>query len=178
MLSPSELAAWVARLPLAVRQRLLAALLAFEAGSTSSTSGPSTVPAPPVPYPDQDRRPSRCSQPCPNVGVGLAFCRGVCGRKPKPRRRRPHRRHFCRACHEQGYGAYSDSEDSGPLALKMGTFAELSGTSYELAATLRAASREPASSRGIGVSQAIRCLKVHFSCCFVERVAFVLPLLL
>ena len=65
-----------------------------------------------------------------------------------------------------------------PLALKMGTFAELSGTSYELAATLRAASREPASSRGIGVSQAIRCLKVHFSCCFVERVAFVLPLLL
>ena len=93
-LSPADLASWVARLPAAVRQRLLAALLAFEAGFTATSSGSNSFSAPPPPRPDQDRSSGRCRVACPNAGVGLAFCRGVCGRKPKPRRRRPHRRHF------------------------------------------------------------------------------------
>ena len=54
-LSPADLASWVARLPAAVRQRLLAALLAFEAGSTATSSGSNSFSAPPPPRPDQDR---------------------------------------------------------------------------------------------------------------------------
>ena len=30
----------------------------------------------PAPHQDQDRQLRRCTLPCPNVGVGLAFCRG------------------------------------------------------------------------------------------------------
>ena len=54
----------------------------------SMPSGSSAAPPPPH---GQDRV-VRCRLPCPNAGVGLPFCRGVCGRKSKPRRRRPHRR--------------------------------------------------------------------------------------
>ena len=109
-MSPRTLATWVAGLPQTVRARLLAAILAFEAGNSGSHSATSSGSGrhPPPPVPIQDRR--RCTEMCPDAGEGFRFCLGVCNRKMRPNRRRPQRRHWCRPCHNHGYGEASDSD--------------------------------------------------------------------